>query len=232
MGTWGDGLLDSDGALDCAGEVTEWLEAQAALLVDSPATEVAAARLAALMGLLLHLSPYSFESPRSWPALRDALEQQHRAYAALSPEAATLMRQLLHGAGKELGARRGERSGEFLQALGGYLDGVLEPCLLAHEAAGALVQEVAGVCADMLDVRLTGDLDLYESADAMGAFALLLLLPPCRLEGARLKRWHGFMREARRRTGAEGTGNPDIEFFDRYMVNVELAFRLARARFV
>ncbi|MCB9896267.1 MAG: hypothetical protein H6839_17690 [Planctomycetes bacterium] len=232
MGTWGAGLLDSDGALDAIGDVLNWLEAEAAKLVDAPAAEPSAARLAAALGLLLELSPYSFENSGHWSNLESALSQQRRAFAKLLPEAAGLMQRLLDGDGPALANRHGDRSPELRTALGGYLDGRREPALLDHPAAETLVQEAADRCADAIDeFQQENELDLYEAGDAMGLLGLLLLLPPCKVDAKRVNNWHAYMRDAHKLTREQDPENPDLEHFDEYMANVELAFKLALQRF-
>lgn len=232
MGTWGSGLLDSDGALDAIGDITNWLEEEVAKLADVRANEQSVARLAGALGLLLELSPYSFEATSHWSKIDAALQQQQRAFNKLEPAAADLMGQLLEGGGAELAARKDKRPAELKRALGSYLEGKREPVLLQHSEAIGLVQETADRCVAMLEEYLDEpELDLYESADGMGLLGLLLLLPPCHVDAGKLKQWHEYMRKSYRTTRDEDPENPDLEHFDEYLVNLELAFKLALERF-
>ena len=225
MGTWGTGLLDGDSQLDAIGEITDEIEAAVAALADEPASEESAGRLAGGLALLIQISGYSFESEEVWPRLHRALRQQASAFDALGPEAAALLRRLDAGEGAQIADGSGGRAGELLKAVGDYLDGPTEPALLASSAAAELVQQMAERCARMLDAELIEGDDLYEMAGPLGLFGLLLLLPPCRVDPARLKTWSERVRAANEKTKDERG------FFDEYMVNVELGFEIARRRF-
>ncbi len=230
MGTWGEGLFDGDGALERVGSISDQLEARVAELCKRPPSTKDAAELGAALGILLQISPYSFENAERAGRILAALRQQAPSFADLPPTTSALLERLAAGAGAELAERDGGRRGTLRLALGGYLDGLREPALFATAAAQALVQEVAETCAAALDRELETAEDLYE-VDSMGLCGLLLLLEPWQLDSERVERWRDRLRAIYAgmctRYGEKGA---DMEFFKGYLRNAERAFQLLLER--
>ncbi|MCA8923959.1 MAG: hypothetical protein KDD82_19270 [Planctomycetes bacterium] len=225
MGTWGDGLWDGDAQLDAIADFTHGIWARIEDLAQRPANAANAGRLAALVGVLLHLSEtYSLSLPEHHEALMAALDKQAPASHALSAGCRRLMRRVHAGEGAALAARYGRRSGKLARILGGYLDGLRRPALFAHPAGVREVQALVDDLAQELDDGLTPD--LYRAAAYLALFGLILYLEPAYVAPQRLNHWVRVVERA----APLALESEDREFWQGYLKNVREGFELCRQR--
>jgi hypothetical protein len=226
MGTWGDGLFDSDSALDFVGDMTNCEEAELAKLAAVGPTQRRAEQLAARLGLLLQLSPHSFSGPFG-ETLTQAVAAQQAAFGELKPAARRLLERIAEGEGTALSERSGKRKKDLQQALGGYLDGVREKALFATPEGGKVLQRFANRCLKELRSGLRArDLENLHVTGSLAALGLILLVDPPKVSVATLKK--GLARletlwAKQRRSG-------ETEFWERLVPNAQLAFELAILR--
>ncbi len=222
MGAWGEGVLESDGALDVIGRLTD------AVLVDvrraatrSAPTEADAARLGAEIGLLIAHYEYAFV--RDGEAIAEAARRHLLAARTLSDRAREVVAAVATGQGTTFTAGEA-RSDLRRRALGGARTGRVEMALFEHPVAIARVQEFAERAAVVIDDWCkVSDEDLY-GVGFMGAVALLLETGPWRLERRRIEAWREALRAADARTTDERG------FFDGYMKNAEATFEMLLER--
>lgn len=230
MGTWGNGLFDGDGPLDVIGDIGGWIEGQVQELSEAEPTVESAGRLAGAVGLLLQLSPYSFEGEFS-ETIRSAIVRHRKAMEGFSEQALSLLDTIAEGSGKKLADSLGDRSEALKQILGEYVNHPRHEPLFESDAARALVQETAEYCVEQLEEMLEDeDLDLYELADPVGAVGVLLLLSPCRIKVKSIDKWRRQVKAVIERERKQDPDNPDLEFYDEYLPKAEAAFRLLEER--
>ncbi|MGE0710298.1 MAG: hypothetical protein AB7N76_13710 [Planctomycetota bacterium] len=223
MGTWGDGLFDSDAALDLVAEHTKAEEQAIAKLGGAKPSAKRAEELAARVGLLLQLAPFAFTKP----AIAEVAQGLTPAFGGLRPAARELLRRVAEGEGDALAERRGKRSKELRQALGGYLCGKREPSLFASPAGEQVLQRFADRCLRGLEGSLRcPDLEELQWSGGMALLGLLLLVEPPRVPGARLSK--GLARLERLWAKQQRKG--ELAFWDRFVPNARLAFELALLR--
>lgn len=247
MGAWGRGLLQNDTAQDGLVEVISSIEEDvAALAAGARPGERSAARLGAAVGLLLQLSSWHSFDPESEASATvvQAIDRHRPALSALPRKAAHILRRVAEGGGGELASRpaklnRSLRRALFATESGGFpmerTFGKREASLFADRDAEAYVQKVARRCVELVDADFAEEdivNDLARESMAMGAFATLLVIEPCRVPVAKVERW----RKAHRRAMAafEVEGEPDesdAEFEEGYEKCLELAFRLMVRKF-
>lgn len=172
MGTWGDGIYDNDGALDCLGD-----------LVRVDAEERDAAFLVAQIGLLAWLRPIAVthadgELEARVAALGDSL-------AALPEATGAALRALL--ADPEA-ATTGSRSADVGAVSGGYSDGPRIDALLRFPGAAPAVEDLGERGGRCLDLALAAKVDLYQVASAMAALAVIIELSQAGLWSPKLAR--------------------------------------------
>ena len=227
MGTWGDGLFDSDSALDAVGELTNNEEKQIAKLAGVGPTRLRAEQLAARVGLLLQLSPYSFEGPFK-DTLAAALVAQQPAFASLKPAARTVLARVQAGEGEALSNRTGKRKSALRKSLGGYLNGVGERSLLGTAAARKVLRRFGRDCLKSLKGGLRSrDLEDLHRTGGLAMLGLILLVDPPGVPVADLKK--GLARLETLWNRQQKTGETD--FWDRLVPNARLAFELAIMRY-
>ncbi len=232
MGRWGSGIWDSDGALDAVSEIEDGVVDDLRRYARTRTGPRTPGRVAAAVGVLLQLGSQALKDPaKARVVARAARKHAAGGRPALSAEAAALLGRVAAGESAALAGRRGDRSGEAREALGGYRDGVREPSLFAHPASRAYAQKVALRCARAIarSTSEAGGFDLYED-EFLGPMGLLVLLSPWSLPRARLSRWRrGVEREARRLQA--GGDNPDLPFLEEELLpNVRLTLELLEAR--
>jgi hypothetical protein len=226
MGTWGMGLFDGDGPLDAIGDLTEILEEQVTKLAElkRPSAD-SAGRLSGAVGLLLQLSPYSFEGEHA-ATIVAAIRKHESQLSALPAAAAALLSRIGGGQGKDVADRKGKRGAALARVLGDYVAHPREAALFEHPAAAKVVQGLADACARAIDAILTDSEDLYEVMDVGGPLGVLLLIEPCAIDARRIEGWRDKLRGLHARAKEEGD-DPDLEAFGEYLANAEQAFALA-----
>lgn len=227
MGAWGYGLLKNDAIQD-----------DIVAVADRRPTEASAARLGSAVGLLLHLSSgYSYDPANAVaPVIGRAIEHHRPKLAALPERARRLLRDVADGRGSELADRPGRLSKPVHAALCGPRTdeptmewglGKREPSLFARPAAARYVQTVADRCVARVDEDFADDDvvgDLSHEARGMGAFGALLVISPCRVSVARVRRWQAAYCRVTAALATEG--NEDEDFDRQYNACLDVAFRL------
>lgn len=228
MGRWGYGILDGDGPLDGVGGVIHAIEADITRYARTRSGPRTPARLGAAVGLLLQLSPYSFEDEEIAATIARALKKHGANFGSLPPEASSLLERVAAGEGRAIAARRGKRGGELAQALGRYLDGVREPSLFEHPLARAYAQKIALRCARRLERALASDgLGLIDDDRWMGTLGALLIVGPWSIAPSRVEAWRARYEAALDGLRSEDDPNPDLADFEAALgPNVRLAFDL------
>ncbi len=248
MGAWGYGILQSDTAQDGISALNHMVQEEIRKLPEEP-SEASAARLGAMVGLLLQSSHYSFDPENTFSAdLAKILHRHEPFFSALPGNAALILRAVLEGKGQELANRPAKLDPRLEEALHHEVGfefavqrdfGQREPDLFAHPEAAAYVQEYADQCADWIDEEfddeeIVGDFS-REGEGCMGGLAMLLLVEPCRVEPVRILAWREKARDAAEESEAELTGTEyeeeELGFQRPFMKNLERAFELALEKF-
>jgi hypothetical protein len=210
MGTWGDGLYDSDGALDTIAALTE---------VGAPAD---AATLAARVGATAWLDPSGVA------CCVDELRAKARAVAGIEalPEGtrASLTALLADPEGH---TRGGSRTPAVQAALGGYCDGPRIDPLVRFAGAQPVIEGLGERAARVVDAALApSSRGLDEVAAPLAGLGVVVELAQAGLwrpGAARVAAWRDGFAAADRRTRDERG------FWDRYAGRVRLALELAGA---
>ncbi len=243
MGAWGYGILQNDTAQDGLVEVIHRVKDGILRLARRRPAEEVAARAAAGVGMMLHLSAGYWFSPENEErtALLDALRRQEPEFDNLPRGAGRILRQVLDGKGPELANRDGKMGGRLQRALfARNLDGFpmervfgkREPSLFKHPEGAGFVQEIADYCAARVDKDFRQTFvveDLSREAESMGAFAVLLVLEPCHIDPARFENWRDRYRKARAGMAEEGFEEED--YYGQYDRCLEVAFQVGIRRF-
>jgi hypothetical protein len=253
VGAWGAGILQNDTAQDGIVEMTHTVGEDVARLGRQRPTEKGAAQLGAAVGLLLQFSWYSFAPDNDESrTLIDALDHTKGAWSPLPLRARTVLRRVLIGRGVELAARparlgRKLRYGLFedeLERQDGHpmqrVFGRREPTLFEHPEAAGYAQKFADRCVRRVDEDFSDpDLveDLAREAEGMGAFALLLLIEPCRVRPQKVAGWRKKADRAFARIRKECADNDseswqqELEFYEDYHKCLAVAFDQLAAKF-
>lgn len=208
MGTWGDGLYDTDGALD---RIRDLLRPQSA--------ETDAARLAARIGLLAWLCSLG---------MRRFVDALAANVAALAPAIAGLPEATRTAIDRVLTDPDYVEDGvpnapEVYAVLNSYCSGPRLDALLRIPGAQPAIDELAARLGERLDHTLQRSGDLYEIADDLAALGLLVELTHAGLhrpDPARVARWRaGF-------AAIDGRTTSERRFWSKYVRRVHLGFDL------
>lgn len=237
MGTWDDGLLDNDTALDGLGDLTYGIGQDiVALGAESPGGD-ATERLCAAIGVLLQLSSYDFdpESPNG-PGIAAALAAHATSIAELPDARRRVMQRVLDGEGMALAERPDEEAAAhaalFNKNAKASRFGRRETTLFSTDAARAYVQEVADRCVEAVDADFEDEgnwSDLCREAAGMGHLAVLSVLAPCAVSTEKIAAW----REMATRGIAElrDRADDELEFQEGYYANLLGVLDVLAARF-
>ncbi len=236
MGTWDDGLLDNDCALDGLGELGDGVVNDIERVAAGRSSAVVAARLAAMVGVLLQLAPEAFDADMPDAArISAALRAHARAIEKLPPTARRILVRVMEGAAGELAerpARLAKTHAALLHAEGGEAFGRRVPALFIGTAGAAYVQTVARRCVAMIDEDFEDESnwsDLCREGIGMGGLAALLVLAPCSVSARKLAGWR---RKAR--TGLaqlEAEADDELEFHRGYYARLDRVFAVLLRRF-
>jgi hypothetical protein len=243
MGAWGHGLLQNDDAQDGLGEIHDDIESDITKLARRRPDETMAARLAAGIGLLLHLNAwYSFNPENAfYDNLQAALARQEEAFDLLPKRAGVILRHLREHPekGAELVARTGPLDKQlqfafFAKGKGFSMErrmGKREPALFEHPESAAYVQKLADRLLRVVTAgfRKRGLVqDLYrEAGPIIASLATLLVIEPCQVNPQRLRDCWDLYRAAN-----AGIDHGDEEEFDRsYRACLRTALEAGISRF-
>ena len=230
MGTWGTGLLDSDGPLDVIDEYIADVEEELFAALDGLPTASDAPRIATLVGLILQFSPYTLEDEEEAFELAAGLRRHGEIFVDLPEGARAILTTIASGKGQRLTSCDIEPSPELLRALGAPCkDFVRRPSLFALPDTSA-VQELAERCSNELERALKPKIFSLNSLSHMAALAMLLLLNPCYVSPKLVTKWQGIFMESLPKLIAKV---PDCEkdFYVEYGQNADLAFDLCLHKF-
>lgn len=207
---------------------TDKLRQELERLAQEKASESAAARLGAAVGLLLQFHPYSLQDERVTPALDAAMEQQRSWFHALPARARKVFRQIAAGEVAKLRERRARGVDRRIRKALGHGLGYREAALFAHPAATAYAQEFADACVEAMEEEIgsAGETWMDDVEGFMGIFALLLLIEPCRVSPRKIQAWRKKIRAVYEAEEGERSA-----FVKKYMRNVEAAFDGALEKF-
>jgi hypothetical protein len=195
MGTWDDGLLDNDTALDGLGELEDVILADVRALggrVPSPDTT---AELAAAIGVYLQLASEGLDpGDTNRPVLVTALGAHAEELTKLPREAQDVLGAISRG--EAVAGKPAELPAEAVRLLAAGADSAPFHApirgLSAAKRGAAYVQSVANRCAQMIDEDLEDEdtaADLAREGLGIAALGVLLVLPPYALSTKRTKAW-------------------------------------------
>jgi hypothetical protein len=237
MGTWDAGILDNDTALDGLGELDRGVVEDIVRFGAARPSPTSTAKLVAAIGVLLQLSAYDFGLDTDGGEAIVAAVERHGAQIAKLPRAARkVLAQVLAGEGSTLAERPAKMSARAIASLHAHSSqapfGKREPSLLASPAGAAYVQVVARRCVAMID----GDFgdpaalsDLCREGTGVGCIGALMVLEPCRVPAAKVRRW----RRAAKAGLSEITAQDDDElsFMRGYYRALDTALAILERRF-
>ncbi len=236
MGTWDDGLLDNDCALDGLGELGDGVVNDIERVAAGRSSAVVAARLAAMVGVLLQLAPEAFDADMPDAArISAALRAHARAIEKLPPTARRILVRVMEGAAGELAerpARLAKTHAALLHAEGGEAFGRRVPALFIGTAGAAYVQTVARRCVAMIDEDFEDESnwsDLCREGIGMGGLAALLVLAPCSVSARKLAGWRRKARTGLAQLAAEA--DDELEFHRGYYARLDRVFAVLLRRF-
>ena len=202
MGAWGYGVLQNDTAQDGICDVANTIEEHICKLKKKGSIDSAAV-LGAATGILLQFSPYSF-NPESnfYPDLVEALKNNKPFFSALPAKAVRVLETVLEGKSETLLERPGTLDKDIDKALKGdeepkgfimekefsYRD--IE--LFSHPVARQYIQEVVDDLVAEVDEGFKDEeqvSDISREGYFMGAFGLLLVLEPCKIDPEYFLQW-------------------------------------------
>jgi hypothetical protein len=162
MGTWDEGLLDNDQALDVLAD-----------LIESIPLDKDPAHLAAGLGLALWFQAELFTTELE--RCRRLLARRADWVRSFPPEVRAVLDEI---AGDPAAASEapGGRPAALLEILGPYCNGPRRTELLTVAGAGAVIAELAQRCRDQLTSALGRADDLYELAGELAPLGVLLEL--------------------------------------------------------
>lgn len=235
MGTWDDGLLDNDTALDGLGDLRAGIVEDLVTLGAARPTPATTGRLTGAVGVLLQLSAYDFEAHGD--AIVGAVKAHAAQIAKLPPAARKVLAQVAAGQGKVLAERPAKLPARTIallhssaKARSGF--GRREPSLFSSKAAAAYVQEVARRCVEAVDEDFEDEdnwSDLCREGLGLGSLTALLVLEPCRVSTGRLTSWR--RKAAKGLATLEAEPDDELEFHQRYYAKLDKVFALLLRRF-
>lgn len=237
MGTWDDGLLDNDTALDGLAELVDGVVQDIESIGAGKPTAAAAGRLAGAIGVLLQLAPDRFE--KGEPAgerLAAAVRGQAKGVARLGAGARRVLGKLAAGEGLAPAERRGRMARTHAALLHAGSEesrfGRRVPALFAGAAGAAYVRAVARRCVAMVaedfeDPANWGD--LCREGIGIGGLAALLVLAPCRVAARTIAGWRSKAR--RGLAGLEAEDDEELGFHRGYYRNLDRVLGILMRRF-
>lgn len=237
MGTWDDGLLDNDTAMDGLGDLHHGVAADLVRIGAMKPSSASTAKLGAAVGVLLQLSAYDFDlDTESGPKIAAAVKAHATTIAGLPLAARKLFEAVAAGGGKALAERPATMSAKQIAILhnGGTRApfGKREASLFDGKVAEAYVQEVAERCVAMIDGDFEDEdnwCDLCREGMGIGCLGVLMILAPYKVSKPKLERW----RRAAKKGIAVLEEEPDDElaFHRGYYSNLDAALALLQRRF-
>lgn len=224
MGTWDDGLLDNDTALDGLGELEDVILADVRALGERSGAPDTTAELAAAIGVYLQLSNEALEpTDTNRPVLVAALAGHAGQVAELAPEAREVLGAVTRG--EAVTGKAAELPSEAVRLLAAEADEAPFHApiraLSATKKGAAYVQSVANRCAEMIDEDLEDEdtaADLAREGIGIAALGVLLVLPPYALSTKRTKAWRAAVKGGLR-TLVEAEDD-ELDFHRGYYANV------------
>jgi hypothetical protein len=237
MGTWDDGLLDNDTALDGLGDLKHTIVADIVAFGAMKPTATSTAKLGAAVGILLQLSAYDFGlETETGPKIATAVKAHGGQIAKLPSAARKVLEAVGGGQGATLAGRPAKMSARQIAILRKDASrapfGKREPSLFASKAAPAYVQQVARRCIAMVDddFRDKGNWsDLCREGMGIGCLGVLLVLEPCSVPSAKLERWRRAAKKGI--TTLREDADDELDFHEGYYANLDAALALLQRRF-
>lgn len=225
MGTWGEGILENDSALDGLGDIAGTIQENLTELASASASAETAGRLAAAVGLLLLFSEFSFEDEDEFAGIKAVLDAHAETCAGhLSAEAAKVLSEIRAGNASAYLDREAPIAPELRKALGSKV-GLREDCLFESKAALAYLEQVVTNCVELLEEDFEDEdswEDLCREAMSIGALAALLSLRPAQAPRPRLLHWRRCAAEGLTRLEAEE--DEELHFQRLYYANLDRVF--------
>jgi hypothetical protein len=237
VGTWDEGLLDNDTALDGLGELHHEIVGEIVALGSAKPTSASTDKLCAAVGVLLQLSAYDFAlDNESGPTIVAAVKAHALAIGKLPPEARQPMTLVMEGHGKTLAERPDEPNAVHAALLhkGSKKSafGRREPALFASEAGAAYVKSIAKRCVETIDEDFEDEdnwSDLCREGMGMGLLSVLMVLEPCKVPLAKIEGWR-----KKAKTGVRtlrDNADAELEFHELYYANLDKVLDVLAKRF-
>jgi hypothetical protein len=218
MGTWGTGILQDDRASDEIADLADDVAGDVARAPSRLEDLASPGMIASGIGILLLLSPGSFDGERGSmlaSAAKLVLD------SGLPTQARDVLRQIADGAGKALALRTRQRSGETAQILGGPREPLVEASLFEHPASGEYLLSFVERAARRVDEGTSAPNIDFSRMRFVGSIGAIAIVRPRSIDRDRGDRWKGRMRDAYARMEAF-----EPEFFEEYAANVDAAIDL------
>lgn len=237
MGTWDDGLLDNDTAMDGLSDLRSGIVEDIVTFGAAKPSATSTAKLAAAIGVLLQLSSYEFGlDTDDGPKIVAAAGAHAKEIAKLPPAARKILERVAAGEGKSLAQRPAKTSAKVNALLHKQSKkpafGLHEKALFASKAGAAYVQDVAKRCVEMIDEDFEDEdswSDLCREGLGMGCLAVLMVLDPCTVSPARIDRWR--KRAKKGIEALEKNKDEELDFHRGYYKNLDAVFALLEKRF-
>ncbi len=230
MGTWAEGILDNDGALDGLGDLQQHLVDRLLALGEEMPSDDATGALAAVVGMLLQVSDDAFDEEGDLDEVRTAL-RAHQPFTGVSAGAAALLERVLAGEGHTLAHRPAELGAKVIDLLHAEAGspspfGVREAVLFEGEAAADEVQDVVDWCVDQLAHDFEEDdvvSDLAREGEYVGLLGALLVLEPAVLPDEDFVAWRSAAQEG---LAVLEESADEVDFHRKYYQRLDAVFGL------
>lgn len=237
VGTWNEGILDNDTALDGLADLCHGVVEDIAALGDAKPTTTATNKLCAAVGVLLQLSSYDFklDTPHG-PKIVAAVTKHATGIEKLPPAARKVMNLVLGGDGESVAARREKMPAKHVALL--HKDakecrfGRRQAALFASKEAATYVQSVAKRCIEAIDEDFEDEdnwSDLCREGMGLGLLGVLMVLAPCKVPAARIARWRKLAQKGL--AALEAAPDDELDFHQQYYKNLDAVFAVLAKRF-
>lgn len=233
MGTWDEGILDNDSALDGLGDISHGIIEDLKALKDAETNIVTVGRLGAAIGVLLQFSPFDFtEASGNAESILGAIKT-HKAGIDkhLSKDAQELLSEVAGGKGESLAQRSIELPKELLNAIHSHATASnfakREASLFELEAGQKYVQEIGQRIIELVGEDFDDEdicSDLCREAPSMGPLSLLLVLKPLTLPKTTIQQWRERAQKGFKTLETMGEDGGELGFHRPYYQNVDIVF--------
>ncbi|MDF1661630.1 MAG: hypothetical protein P1V97_07645 [Planctomycetota bacterium] len=233
MGTWDEGILDNDSALDGLGDISHGIVQDIAALQAAETDPETVGRLAAAIGVLLQFSPFDFtEASGNATKIIEALNKHKEGIDAhLSKDAQGVLSEVAAGKGESLAQRSIELPKDVMDAVHSHATASnfakREAPLFELQAGQNYVRELSQRIVELVSEDFEDDdtlSDLCREAASMGPLSLLLVLKPLTVPKSTIQSWRDGAQKGLKTLEAMGEEAGELGFHRPYYKNVDIVF--------